>query len=98
MPRKVAAWACSWGCHRHVLRNRKEMEAHEAICFHNPARRACQTCGNFATDYATVYDPYHGGNPGSSDWERLIEYCRAGHDVAKVRQCDCTDWTLRELI
>jgi hypothetical protein len=47
MPIERKAWACAWNCGGRVTTSRKRMEFHEARCFHNPARRACQTCANF---------------------------------------------------
>lgn len=48
MPRIVKAWACSWGCGRNVLTNRKRMDKHEKTCFRNPETRACMTCKHFS--------------------------------------------------
>ena len=41
------------------------------------ARRACQTCGNYHEVYETVYNRYHGGDPGSTDYEVERNWCDA---------------------
>jgi hypothetical protein len=38
-------------------------------------RRACMSCGWREFEETTVYDPHHGGNPGSSDYEVTRQYC-----------------------
>lgn len=95
MPRAVTAYACIFKCGENVKTVRKRMEAHEAICFHNPARRACQTCLHFKTDSETIYNPYHGGDPGSTDYESKFHYCDAREDVDLVEKLvyNCSFWT-----
>lgn len=44
MPEKVVAWSCSFKCGERVKTKRTAMADHELRCFHNPQRRACQTC------------------------------------------------------
>ena len=96
MPTKVTAWSCSFGCHRKILRSKKDMREHETRCFHNPANRACQTCGNWHATYETIYDPYHGGNPGDSDYEAQVNYCSVGIDVKESLHNQCGTWVQRE--
>ena len=93
--REVRAFACSFGCRRNVLTSKKRMQEHEERCFYNPKNRACQTCGNLEKTTETVYDPYHGGNPGSSDWERMIEYCSAEIDIGGQYKNNCDMWVVR---
>ena len=78
-----------------MLTSRKRMEIHEARCFHNPARRACQTCANYAMDSETVYTPHHGGDPGSADYEIEMPYCEADEtiDLTTGPRCDCPMWS-----
>lgn len=85
------------------MTSRKSMEIHEAQCFHNPAKRACITCGNFGEESETVYDRHHGGDPGSSDYDIKIPYCEAGMELydrekgAKLKH-DCEKWREAKLM
>lgn len=95
MPRAITAYACNFKCGKKVDTVRKRMEVHEARCFCNPVRRACQTCIHFQADSDTIYNPYHGGNPGSTDYEAKYHYCDAREDV-NLREklvCDCPSWS-----
>ena len=65
------------------------MEEHERICYRNPARRTCQTCANRKETTETVYNPYHGGDPGSTDYERSVRYCEADIDISENMKHDC---------
>jgi len=95
MPVERKAWACAWKCGCKVTTSRKRMEFHEARCFRNPARKACQTCAHHEMDSETVYNPDHGGNPGSTDYEVQIPYCDADEtiDLRKGPRCDCPLWS-----
>ena len=98
MPIKRTAWACKWGCGRNVITSRQRTENHEKICFYNPARQACVTCKHLATDYNTVYNPHHNGNPGSTDYEETIRYCEANEKInlSERLRADCLLWTGKE--
>lgn len=76
--------------------NPAHIAEHERVCFHNPARRACQTCGNWVEDSDTVYNRYHGGNPGSTDYEDYYKWCEAKekklHELPPSERCDCNKW------
>lgn len=50
MPIKVTAYSCQFKCGWRVQTKRYRMVAHEKICFHNPERRACQTCNHHVFD------------------------------------------------
>lgn len=93
--KKVTAFQCEY-CRRKVMMNKTHLAEHEFICFHNPRRKACQTCGNYAEDYETVYDNHHGGDPGSTDYEVLVRYCEAKEkpldDIPKWETCECKQW------
>ena len=43
----------------------------------------------------TVYDPYHGGDPGSSDYEAEIEYCEVGIGIKEQYKNNCLVWEAR---
>lgn len=53
MPEKVTAWSCSFKCGERVKTKRIAMVGHESRCFHNPQRRACQSCGRFDREALT---------------------------------------------
>ncbi len=92
MPVKVTAWSCIYRCGRKVNTRRTAMLAHEERCFFNPARRACQSCGNFVHEMDTVYNPYHNGDPGSTDYEVRVSYCAADIDTKEDLHHDCPLW------
>jgi hypothetical protein len=60
MPRKVTAYLCEHRCGRQASTVLKSVEAHEATCFLNPARRSCKTCEHEGED--------GGGYPGEPMW------------------------------
>ena len=84
MPRAIKAFGCEFACGR-ISTHRKRMLDHEARCFRNPVRRACQSCCHFVaavegdeTDgYAT--DPAHCA-------------VRNNVDFIKTLECDCEKW------
>lgn len=77
---------------------------HEKKCFRNPDNKACLTCGNFMTDYNTVYVPPHGEqNYGDADYDIKYSFCGLdgkilGNSMQEVRgeykpfQIRCKDW------
>lgn len=94
MPRKITAYACDYKCGRKVCMSKKSMIEHEKICFCNPIRKACQTCKFFKKESETIYNPYHGGNPGSTDYESYFNYCDADEDIdlEKGLRFNCSKW------
>ena len=73
MPTKTTAWKCDH-C-GFVSRYRGNTNRHERQCYHNPDIRACATCGNCSEEWDTVYNPHHGGDPGSTDYDVKSYYC-----------------------
>lgn len=63
-------------CKKKVYRNKSSAIRHEKTCFANPVTKACRTCDNYVVDYNTIYSPYHGGEPGSNDYEIKYSYCK----------------------
>ena len=52
MPRKVTAYACSYGCGRRVTTKKASMLEHEqSYCFKNPKHQTCMTCKFDTKDY-----------------------------------------------
>lgn len=48
---------------------------HERKCPKNPDNRACQTCKHKSEEWKTVYNPCHGGDPGSTDYDVKYWWC-----------------------
>lgn len=48
---------------------------HEKKCRKNVANRACQTCKHRIVATETYYNPYHGGDCGSTDFEYDYWWC-----------------------
>ena len=67
------AYQCSF-CTFYRL-TKKSVEIHEDNCYHNPKNRACATCRFNVVEFETVYDRYHGGNPGSTDYDVPYNWC-----------------------
>jgi hypothetical protein len=85
MPTKVTAYSCSFGCKRNLLITKRSMLKHESLCFKNPARKACITCGNFGfEDFED--DTGVGGN-----------FCEAEIDIRTKLKYDCVSWKPKNL-
>jgi hypothetical protein len=101
MPIKITAYKCQFLCKR-VRANKSHIIAHEKVCFNNPANRACQTCEYYKEDWDTFYNPDHGGNPGSTDYEVKYKYCSAIDDFDIINesglQHDCVYWKAEDAI
>lgn len=75
---------------------------HEKQCFCNPDNKACLSCGNFITDFNTVYvRPTPGNNPGDDDYEQRYNYCEHngksfGHGLGEQEWVsNCKNWIPR---
>jgi hypothetical protein len=94
MPKEITAWECEY-CHRMYLKTKKSVASHEAFCYWNPKNRACAACGNKINGSKTIYNPDHGGNPGSTDYETPTMYCGVtGDDLFDVDNLryNCSHW------
>lgn len=69
----IKAHQCSY-CSFYRI-SRPPVLTHERNCFKNPANRACASCKYNITDYETIYNRYHGGDPGSTDYDVAYNYC-----------------------
>ena len=79
---------------------------HERKCPKNPDNRACQTCKHQIEEQKTVYNPYHGGNPGSTDhdvnywwcehFEKVIDRFAENDDTEMEPQMNCEFWEGKE--
>ena len=71
---EVIRYECEY-CNKKVYKSKSAAKFHEKKCFANPTTKACQTCKYYCTDYNTVYNPNHGGDPGSTDYDIKFSYC-----------------------
>ena len=89
----IKAYRCQYGCGRNVLTSKQRMEDHEARCFYNPESRACKTCKHLDAEWHTVYNPHHGGDPGSTDWEYKELFCRVIDSDGEFKmKTKCDKW------
>ena len=94
---EIKAYECEHGCKK-ILRTKQGMKKHEMKCWLNPERKACLSCINMVKVSETVYNPHHGGDPGSTDYEWETYWCDAqerdlsdGSGMWDLRH-DCEDW------
>ncbi len=73
MPKEIIRYQCDY-CNKHYS-TKGNANKHQKQCFANPKTRSCRTCKNFFSEMETVYNPNHGGDPGSTDYEVLCFYC-----------------------
>lgn len=62
-------------CCNKVYIYKKNAMQHEKKCPNNPDNKACQTCKYRIVDYETVYNRYHNGIPGSTDYDVKYWWC-----------------------
>lgn len=98
---EIKAYACDY-CHKYY-KHKSSAIRHEKQCFYNPINKACLSCGNFKTDYNTIYvPPYPGNNYGDNDYEEKYNYCAHdekifGHGEGEKRfQNNCNYWVAKE--
>ncbi|GAG67661.1 unnamed protein product [marine sediment metagenome] len=71
--KKIKAHQCSY-CSFYRI-SRQPVLKHEKKCFKNPENKACASCKHNTTDYDTIYNRHHGGDPGSTDYDIAYNYC-----------------------
>jgi hypothetical protein len=71
--KEVKAYQCSF-C-TYYRKTKSSVLRHEESCYHNPKNKACATCVYNVVDTDTVYNPYHGGDPGSTDYDVSYNWC-----------------------
>ena len=74
MPKEVIRFQCEH-CKEKTYSTKGNCVRHENDCYANPNMKACRTCKHYSKVYETVYNPYHGGDPGSTDYEREYSWC-----------------------
>lgn len=74
------------------------MVNHEDNCFYNPKNKACASCKHNVVEYQTVYNPYHGGDAGSTDYEVKSYWCEKKNvELKKGTLCsNCDLWEFKE--
>ena len=95
--KEIKAYQCDY-CNKYY-KHKSSAKRHENKCFKNPSNKACLTCGNFVTDYETVYVPPRGDqNYGDADYEQRYNYCdydglTFGHEETnKPFEHNCKYW------
>lgn len=72
--KEIKAFQCDY-CKKYY-KHKSSAKRHEDKCFKNPEVKACLSCGNFITDYTTIYVPPRGDqNYGDADYEQRYNYC-----------------------
>ena len=96
--KEVTMYECEY-CKKKVYRNKSSARRHEKKCFANPINKACRSCSNLNSLSKTVYNPNHGGNPGSTDYQVCYIFCTANWKVidkydsdAMNMQSNCPDY------
>lgn len=82
-------------CCNKAMLSKSSAIRHERRCPHNPQNRACPTCANYTTEKETYYNPYHNGDPGSTDYDYDTYWC--DHDTECPKEItdikmSCENW------
>ena len=97
--REIKAFECDF-CNKYY-KHKSSVKRHEDRCFKNPQNKACLTCGNFKTDYETVYArPQGDQNYGDADYDVKYDYCentgKSFQDEVVIKrqefQRNCNHW------
>ena len=83
-------YGCKFKCGQKHSLDRDWIIVHEELCFANPGTKSCKTCKHSDFIFETVYNPYHGGDPGSTDYEEQRWYCNK--DIKDYPTSDCKLW------
>jgi len=83
--KQVTAWQCEY-CNMVSLYPGNVRRHERKTCQKAPG--ACGTCALFSVVEETVYNPNHGGDPGSTDYERDVPWCDIlGELIARLAGC-----------
>lgn len=63
MPVEVKAYTCQFKCGRHASKNKNGVEAHEQVCYKNPANKSCMTCKHDGRKWEDNYRGHCMGEP-----------------------------------
>ena len=97
MPERAEVWKCSY-CNMVSVYKRNVLRHERDSCKNH---RSCYVCKHFREDTGTVYNRYHGGNPGSTDYEDTRWWCaKNGEDADWIslqsRKHNCSDFEPKE--
>ena len=73
MPELIKAYKPT--CCNKAYMKKSSAVRHEKKCPKNIANRACQTCRHRTESTETYYNPYHGGDCGSADYDYKYWWC-----------------------
>lgn len=73
---EIKAYSCEH-CNRYYKKTKKSVENHEQICFSNPKRKACQTCGSLELKKKD---------------NLLSDYCHEFGTFVEHFVCECQRW------
>ena len=74
--KEIKAYSCEH-CDKYYKKTKKVVEKHEAICFSNPVRKACQTCDNLGLKKKD---------------NLLVDYCHGFKLFVRGYACECQRW------
>ena len=55
-------------------------------CKKNNDRKTCLNCNHYSLESETIYNPNHGGDPGSTDYDVLKGCCAKDVDIDDLSQ------------
>lgn len=96
---EIKAWKPM--CCKKAYMTKGNARRHEKKCPRNPENKACATCGHNYEESNTVYNPHHGGDPGSTDYEERYFWCDyydreiskyGANEKAMLPQINCKHW------
>lgn len=79
MAEKIVAYKPK--CCNKAMVSKSSALRHERNCLHNQDNKTCLSCKYMREDSNTIYNSFHNGNPGSTDYEQYYKYC--GYDEDK---------------
>ncbi len=91
MPVKVTAWKCEF-CNMTSVYKGNVTRHEKTTC---PKNDSCQLCANYSEEFETVYNPFHGGDPGPTDYEVPGMFC--DDDEIHEKQSNCPRFVASEV-
>jgi len=72
------------------------MRHEKKTCAKNYNRRSCSTCAHLEVEWETFYNPSHGGDPGSTDYDYKVSYCAIDYvESDDMPMSNCPAWELK---
>lgn len=94
MPLSVQAYKCNW-CNMTSVHKASVVRHEKRSC---PKHKACKICKFYEEEEETVYNPYHGGDPGSTDWEEVIMWCKTYDKRLEHKVSNCPKFKAKEKV